>query len=139
MAGLLTNALSAQPDPLAGIDPQTSVVHHLLTQYEADQRSLSRFYVVTGSPERRERFQQLNSDYLKQLEQLDFDRMTTDSRVDYLLFKRDVQEQLYKFSRRSHRARPDQGVVSLCRYTVCHRKAYGAGATGSTPPNWPKT
>lgn len=90
----------AQPGPnvLAGINPQTSDVHHLLTQYNADRGSLYRFYTVTGSPERRERFQQMHTDYLKRVDQLDFDRMTTDSRVDYLLFRRDLQEQLNKLS-----------------------------------------
>lgn len=81
---------------LTGINPQSSDVHHLLTQYYADRGSLSRFYIVTGSPERRERFRIFHTDYLRQLAQLDFNRMNTDSRVDYLLFKRDLQEQLNK-------------------------------------------
>ena len=89
---LFTVSLSAslaQPDP---VNPQTSDVHNLLTQYEADYGSLSRFYVIDGSPERRERFQQLNGDYLAQLLTLNFERMNTDSRVDYLLFKRNLQK-----------------------------------------------
>ena len=88
----------AQSSLLDGVNSQSSDVHHLLTQYYADQGSVRRFYIVTGSPERRERFQKLHNDYLKQLEQLNFDRMNTDSRVDYLLFRRDLQEQLYKLS-----------------------------------------
>ena len=94
----LSNVLAvvAQPNPLTGINPQTSDVHHLITQYEADYGSLSRFYVITGSPERRERFQKLTSDYLEQLQKLDFGRMTTDSRVDYILLRRDLQENLQK-------------------------------------------
>lgn len=78
--------------------PQSSDVHHLITQYEADYGSLSRFYVVNGSPERRERFQKLNTEYLDQLQKLDFDRMNTDSRVDYILFRRDLQENLQKLA-----------------------------------------
>lgn len=88
----------AQPNPLSAINPQTSDVHHLLTQYEADYGSLIRFYTVTGSPERRERFQKLTSDYLDQLQKLDFSRMNTDSRVDYILFRRDLQENLQKLT-----------------------------------------
>ncbi|ARK09258.1 DUF885 family protein [Fibrella sp. ES10-3-2-2] len=91
-------AAVAQPNPLAAVNPQSSDVHHLLTQYYADRGSLSRFYTVLGSPERRERFQKLNADYLKQVEQLNFDKMNTDSRVDYLLFRRDLQESLYKLA-----------------------------------------
>ncbi|MFD2573432.1 DUF885 family protein [Spirosoma soli] len=99
---LLTSGLSglAQTNSslLSGIDPQTSSVHHLMTQFYADRGSLTRFYTVTGSPERRIRFQQFYGDYLKRLEQLDFERMNTDSRVDYLLFQRDLQEQINKLT-----------------------------------------
>ena len=97
---LTPNGLLAQPgpNPLKDVNPQSSDVEHLLTQYYADRGSLGRFYIVTGSPERRVRFQQLHTDYLKRLEQLDFDRMNTDSRVDYLLFRRDLQEQLHKLA-----------------------------------------
>ncbi|WP_080054893.1 DUF885 family protein [Spirosoma aerolatum] len=87
-----------QPAYLKAINPQTSDVHHLLTQYDADYGSLSRFYTITGSPERRERFQKLHSEYLDKLQKLDFDRMTTDSRVDYLLFRRNLQQELYKLN-----------------------------------------
>ena len=97
LVGTLSGAF-AQPSPSAVINQQTSDVHNLLTQYEADYGSLSRFYIVDGSPERRERFQKLNTDYLSQLQQLNFDRMTTDSRVDYLLFRRDLQENTQKLA-----------------------------------------
>ncbi len=95
---LCVETTRAQPTPLSTINPQTSDAHHLMTQYEADYGSLSRFYVVTGSPERRERFQKLTNEYLTQLQKLDFDRMNTDSRVDYILFRRDLQENLQKLS-----------------------------------------
>ena len=80
------------------INPQTSDVHHLMTQYEADYGSLYRFYIVNDSPERRERFQKLYTEYLDQLQKLDFNRMNTDSRVDYILLRRDLQENLQKLA-----------------------------------------
>ncbi|MBD2756288.1 DUF885 family protein [Spirosoma validum] len=92
------SAVFAQSNPLSGVNPQSSDVHHLITQYEADYGSLSRFYIVNGSPERRERFQKLSNDYLAQLQKLDFNRMNTDSRVDYILFRRDLQETLQKLA-----------------------------------------
>ncbi|MFD1144662.1 DUF885 family protein [Larkinella insperata] len=96
LLSLLLTAFStivlAQPAP--GLYRQTSDVHHLLTQYEADWGSLRRFYTVENSPERRERFKMFYTDYLRQLGQLDFDRMSTDSRVDYLLFQRDLRNEL---------------------------------------------
>ncbi|GAB3950922.1 DUF885 family protein [Spirosoma harenae] len=88
----------AQPNPLSGVNSQTSDVHFLLTQYEADYGSLNRFYTITGSPERRERFQSFYNEYLGKLEKLDFNRMNTDSRVDYILFRRNLQQELYKLN-----------------------------------------
>ena len=67
---------------------QTSEVHPLLVNYEADKGGLTRFYTITNSPERRERFKQFNQEYLQQLEKLDFDKMKTGSQVDYILFQR---------------------------------------------------
>jgi uncharacterized protein (DUF885 family) len=91
---LLTN-LSAtaqpQPAPLATINPQTSDVHFLMTQYSADRGNLNRFYTIENSPERRERFQKLNNDYLQQLQQLKFNQLSVDSQVDYVLFQRTIQ------------------------------------------------
>src|SRR5688500_4007828 len=84
---------SAQNNNATNLYLQTSEVHHLMVQYEADRGSLNRFYFVINSPERRARMKQLLADYRKQLQQLNFDRMKSDGKVDYILFKRDIQEQ----------------------------------------------
>ncbi|GAB3931240.1 DUF885 family protein [Larkinella terrae] len=89
---IITGSVLAQP--VNGLYRQTSDVHHLLTNYEADWGSLSRFYTIENSPERRERFRTFFNDYLRQLQQLDFDKMSTDSRVDYLLFQRNLKNEL---------------------------------------------
>src|SRR5262245_43587617 len=39
---------------------QTSEVHNLMIQYDADKGSLTRFYFIQNSPERRERLQAFN-------------------------------------------------------------------------------
>ncbi len=93
LAGLTTGF--AQSTPPASLSAQTSDVAHLMINFEADQGSLSRFYTVTNAPERRERFRKLYSDYLTQVQELNFDKMTTDSRADYLLFQRDLQAELH--------------------------------------------
>jgi uncharacterized protein (DUF885 family) len=88
----------AQPNPASGLYRQTSDVHHLLTNYEADRGSLSRFYTLENSPERRERFKTFHTDYLQQLQQLDFERMSPDSRVDYLLFQRNLKKAMQELA-----------------------------------------
>jgi uncharacterized protein (DUF885 family) len=66
----------------------------LLIHYEADKGSLNRFYTIDDSPERRERLKVFNKDYLQQLAAVNFDVLPTGARVDYVLLRRDLQEQL---------------------------------------------
>lgn len=73
---------------------QTSEVNNLMVQYNADRGSLGRFYAVPFSPERNARFVQFQQEYLKKLEALPFDQFNTGSRVDYILFKRNLDNQL---------------------------------------------
>jgi uncharacterized protein (DUF885 family) len=77
---------------------QTSDVQPLMVQYEADKGSLTRFYTVDNSPERRTRLISFNKDYLIQLEALNFDKMKTDSKVDYILLKRQIENELFLLS-----------------------------------------
>lgn len=90
---LCSNYLFSQANELY---EQTSEVNNLMVQYQADNGNLLRFYAIQNSPERRSRLASVASEYLQKLERLQFDRLNTDARVDYLLFKRDLQETLYK-------------------------------------------
>jgi uncharacterized protein (DUF885 family) len=77
---------------------QTSEVHNLMVHFEADRGSLMRFYSIQNSPERRERLKQFYTDYLKRLEQLPFENFSQGGKVDYILFKRNLEEALYELS-----------------------------------------
>lgn len=74
---------------------QTSEVNNLMVQYKADQGALERFYFVTNSPERRERMRKHASEYLQKLDALPFDNMSTGGKVDFILFRRNLESQLY--------------------------------------------
>lgn len=90
----VTTSLMAQPGKPNDSYYQTSEVHPLMVQYDADKGSLNRFYTIANSPERRQRFKSFNKDYLKQLQQLDFEKMKTSGQVDYILFKRQLDNEL---------------------------------------------
>lgn len=85
------SAAYAQPAPINSLYKQTSDVHHLMANYAADRGSLTRFYVIENSPERRLRLEKLTNEYLGQLQKMDFDKMPVDSQVDYILFQRNLQ------------------------------------------------
>ncbi len=73
---------------------QTSEVAPLMLQYDADRGSLARTYTVTCSPERLKRLQLFHQQTLQSLESLDFDKLTQAGKIDYLLFRRDLQQAL---------------------------------------------
>jgi hypothetical protein len=65
--------------------------------FQADHDALDRFYFVQYSPERGKRYQDLCRAYLDTLEGIDFDALTTGCRVDYLLFKRNLLEEIHRY------------------------------------------
>jgi hypothetical protein len=74
---------------------QSSEVHPLLVNFEADLGSLERFYFVANSPERRERMRTFFNDYMTRLNALPFDNMSVGGKVDYFLFRRDLDNRLF--------------------------------------------
>lgn len=88
---------------------QTSEMNDLMINYAADKGSISRFYSSTdapgwgrmrygndyNTPERRQRLLQLIDEYLKKMQQISFDNMNVNGKVDYLLFKRNLDGEKY--------------------------------------------
>lgn len=72
-----------------------SEMYPFITQLEADRGSLERFYIIEGSPERRARLVTFYKDYTQKLEQLPFETFSTGGKVDYLLIKRELENELY--------------------------------------------
>jgi uncharacterized protein (DUF885 family) len=66
----------------------------LIQNHQADNRSLRRFYFVQNSPERRKRFESLYLSYLDKLNNINYNTLSQECKVDYILFKRDINEAL---------------------------------------------
>ncbi len=73
---------------------QTSEVHNLMVQYEADKGSLTRFYSIPNSLERRHRLQTFTKEYIDKLSALPFESFSSGGKVDYILFKRNLDNEL---------------------------------------------
>ena len=84
---------------------QTSEMADGLIKYDADKASIQRFY-ATGSedlsrsgynsPERRKRLFLLIDEYLIMLNKLPFENWNINGKVDYLLFKRNLESEQYQ-------------------------------------------
>jgi uncharacterized protein (DUF885 family) len=86
-------AKTAAADP-NGAKPVVSEMRGAIELYTVDRGSLTRSYPVAISSARRERFKKFYSDWLASLQKLDFDSMSEDGKIDYVLFKNHLEYEL---------------------------------------------
>jgi uncharacterized protein (DUF885 family) len=65
-----------------------------IERYAVDRGSLTRSYPVAISRARRERFRKFYNEWLASLQSIDFDSMSEDGKIDYLLFKNHLEYEL---------------------------------------------
>jgi uncharacterized protein (DUF885 family) len=75
-------------------DVPQSEMRGVIERYTADRGSLARFYSVEASSSRRARMKQFYSEWLVAIAKLNFDSMSQDGRIDYILFKNHLDHEL---------------------------------------------
>jgi uncharacterized protein (DUF885 family) len=85
---LLTPAFSADTIDL---DRSSSELRPMIERYTADQRSLSRTYPIRLSATRRARFEQFVAQNEADLRKTNFDALSHDAQIDYLLFRNHLE------------------------------------------------
>lgn len=107
---LISMHSKAQVAASTGLYAQTSEMANTMIQYDADRESINRFYATGASeedyyrrrgteyntPERRARLLELIDDYNAKLKALPFDKMNVNGKVDYILFKRNLDDAAYR-------------------------------------------
>jgi uncharacterized protein (DUF885 family) len=73
----------------------SSSVPELITEYQSDVSDLNRVYIFPHSPEYFSRFNELYSQWLQRLKSIDFNSLNVSDRVDYLLLKRNIENDRY--------------------------------------------
>jgi len=79
---------------LGELNPTESEMRPLIERYTVDRGSLMRSYPASISSARQARFRQFYSDWLAQLQKLNFDSMGQEGKVDYLLLKNHLEYEL---------------------------------------------
>src|SRR6266581_1596977 len=79
---------------LGELNPTESEMRPLIERYVVDRGSLTRSYPVSLSSVRQARFRQFYTDWLAQLQKLNFDSMGQEGKVDYLLLKNHLEYEL---------------------------------------------
>src|SRR5215204_4053655 len=86
--------LLAQALAQNGARAPVSEMRSAIERYTVDRGSLARSYPVAVSRTRRERFKKFYSDSLAFLQSLNFDSMSQDGKVDYILFRNHLEYEL---------------------------------------------
>jgi hypothetical protein len=84
---------AAAADPNGGKAP-VSEMRSAIERYTVDRGSLTRSYPVVVSRSRCERFKKFYEEWLASLQSLDFDSMSQDGKIDYILFKNHLEYEL---------------------------------------------
>jgi uncharacterized protein (DUF885 family) len=87
-------SLRAFQSAQAEFDNSTSEMRATIERFAADRASLNRAYAVQLSPSRRSRFEQFFTDWEARLGTLNFDSMSQDGKVDYILLRNRLDHDL---------------------------------------------
>ncbi len=77
----------AQPADSSEFDSSNSEMRPLIQVFAADRGNLFRAYGIEASPARQERFKRFYTEWQARLTKLNFDAMSQDGKVDYILFR----------------------------------------------------
>jgi uncharacterized protein (DUF885 family) len=110
------NLASAQE--LNNTEQTTSEMRFVLEQYAADRAALNRFYSIPISPTRLERMRQFFLSRQKALEGMNFEAMSQDGRIDYILFKNQLQYELRQIANQEKRIKEVTALMPFWKTIV---------------------
>ena len=87
--------------PPNDLDASASEMRAMIERYAVDRFALGRFYAVETSPTRQARLKQFFSDWLAALGPLNFEAMSQEGKIDYLLFKNHLDHELRQLDLRA--------------------------------------
>jgi len=79
---------------LADLDSSKSEMRSVIERFISDRGSLARSYPVDISQSRQARFMQFYTDWLALIAKMNFDTMSLDGKIDYVLFKYHLEHEL---------------------------------------------
>ena len=101
-----------------GTKERVSEMRSAIERYTVDRGSLTRSYPVAVSPARRERFRKFYNEWLASLQSLDFDSMSEDGKIDYLLFKNHLEYELRQLDIQARQFSEIEPLVQIGRAHV---------------------
>ena len=86
----------------------------LIEQYAADRMSLNRIYPLILAPARMDRFEKFDNDKLAMLAAMNFDKLSEDDQIDYLLLKNRLNADLHNYAIQKKQAEEMAAPAAVC-------------------------
>lgn len=111
-------ALSAEP-----ADTKESEMRAAIERYTVDRGSLQRSYPIASSSARRDRFKKLYNEWLASLAQTDFDSLSQDGKIDYILFKNHLEYELRQLDIQAKQMEEIQPLIPFATTIIAMEEA----------------
>src|SRR6185295_10996517 len=98
--------------------PVVSELRSTIERYTVDRGSLTRSYPVAVSNARRDRFKKFYEEWLASLQSLDFDSMSQDGKIDYILFKNHLEYELRQLDIQQKQLEEIQPLVPFAKTII---------------------
>jgi uncharacterized protein (DUF885 family) len=106
IAGALEAQVAANPDSktlapslTALVGRPTSELAAVVTRFSSDANSISRRYDANNSPDQRSRTREFHLEWSRRLAEIDFDRLSHEGKVDYVLLNKEIKHELMLLDR----------------------------------------
>lgn len=86
-------------EQVGGVASETSELRDLVSRYSSDRSALMRRWNVAYSPTRRARLEEFYNDWRAQLSAIDFDGLSQEGRIDYVLLDLTLRQELEALQR----------------------------------------
>jgi hypothetical protein len=87
-------AQGADVPAVSDLDTSSSEMRPVIDRWNADRGNLQRYYNIADSPERRARLRRFHQETKASLAALNFDAMSQDGKIDYILFRNELDHEL---------------------------------------------
>ena len=108
----------ARPKAAEPAETRASEMRASIERYTLDRGSLQRSYPVATSPARRDRFRKFYNDLLASLLKIDFDSMSQNGKIDYILFKNHLEYELRQLDIQAKQLEEIQPLVPFAKTIV---------------------
>jgi uncharacterized protein (DUF885 family) len=109
--GRPSNETAVVPRLTPFVDSRPSELASVVERYRSDRSALGRRYGVEYSPARSKRMEEFTDQWLTRLRDVNFDRLSQEGRVDYVLLRNELEYEQYQLGRGREQLTEMQGYT----------------------------